>query len=58
MSLYTWYMERAIEMAMVADMLRDTTWLSPMAKGCLRQAQDDCATYVTLANQAAERYGA
>lgn len=55
MNLYTWYMQQAEKWAEEAEYRREM-WF--VRTSLITFAQDRCATYVTLANQAAERYGA
>lgn len=57
MTLYTWYMRKANECAKHAEAWRYAIRV-PVTRLHIKTLQDRCATYVTLANEAAARYGA
>ena len=57
MNLYQWYMQQAEMWAAAAGWIRSGELPVYYPGHAIRMAQDKSATYVTLAEQAAARYG-
>lgn len=55
-ALAVWYMDKAQELAEVAELLRSNEWLPAIGRKMLRDAQMEVSIYAKLAQQAQERY--